>query len=110
MSNKIVVFITAASKAEAEKIATSLVAEKLVACVNIVGCVQSIFNWQGRVNNEPEVLMIAKTIKGNFDKLAVRVKALHSYDVPEIIALPIVAGSSDYLNWIDEETKNDDSI
>lgn len=105
MTDKIVVFITAGSKAEAEKIAGSLVAEKLVACVNIIEGVQSIFNWQGRVSKESEVLMIVKTSAENFDKLAEQVKALHSYDIPEIIALPIISGSTDYLDWIEEETQ-----
>lgn len=101
----IVVFVTTSSAEEAQKIARILVDEKLFACVNIVSPIQSIFHWHGELSDECEVLLVAKT-KGNlFNDIVKRVKQLHSYTVPEVIAIPIVAGSQDYLNWISEETK-----
>ena len=96
-----VVFITAANEEEAAGIATALVAEGLAKCVNIVKDIRSIYFWQGKVEDSPECLMIAKTQKAGFPALVERVKALHSYSVPEIIALPIVEGSGDYLKWHD---------
>lgn len=104
-SEEIVVFITSPNEDEAAMIASALVEEKLAACVNIIRNIRSIYTWQGKVEDDTEVLMIAKTQKSLFDSLKNRVKELHSYDVPEIIALPVVAGSKDYLNWIRESTK-----
>ena len=97
-----VVLITTKNNREAERIAQKLVEDKLVACVNIVAKIQSIFWWQGRVCNEQEALMILKTRKNCFKGLVQAVKSLHSYTVPEIIALPIVEGNADYLKWIDQ--------
>lgn len=105
MNEEIVIFITASSKEEAQKIGGNLVELKLAACANILSPIQSIFRWQGKVCDEPEVLMILKSVKSNLDIIIEKVKQLHSYDVPEIIALPIIAGSDEYLNWIKEETK-----
>jgi len=103
--NEIVIFITASGEDEAARIARALVGEKLAACVNIVKNVRSIYSWQGKVEDASEVLMIAKTRKDLFDAVSVRVKELHSYDVPEIIALPIIAGSPEYLKWLNESTE-----
>lgn len=100
----IVVYITAPGEEDAAKIARSLVEGKLVACVNIVRGLRSIYTWQGKIEDETEVLMICKTRKELFDPLQARVKALHSYTVPEIIALPVVAGSADYLAWLHDVT------
>ena len=102
----IVVFITASSVEEAQKVGSTLVEERLVACTNIISPVQSIFNWEGEVEDDREALLMAKTKGALFNDIVVRVKQLHSYSVPEIIAIPIVAGSQDYLNWISEETKD----
>ena len=101
----IVVFVTAASRAEAEQIGLFLVEEKLAACCNIVDPIFSIFSWQNKTCQENEVLLIIKSIKARFDKIISEVKMLHSYDTPEIIALQIIAGSEDYLNWIMSETQ-----
>ncbi len=98
----VVVLITTSSKDEAEKIASSLLKERLVACANIIGPVHSLFWWQGKIDTAQEHLILMKTRKDLFNKLSERVKALHSYQVPEIIAIPIVEGLKDYLNWIDE--------
>lgn len=100
----IVVLITTSSSEEAEKIGKALVEEHLAACVNFIGEVRSLFSWKGRIEDEQEALMLVKTKAALFPSLAQRVKELHSYTVPEIIALPIQAGSLDYLRWIDEVT------
>ncbi len=102
--DEIVVFITVSSEDEAAKIAKALVENKLAGCVNIIKNIRSIYSWQGKIEDEPEVLMIAKTQKHLFDSLMKRVKELHSYTVPEIIALPIIEGSKDYLKWLKEVT------
>jgi periplasmic divalent cation tolerance protein len=105
ISEEIVVFITASREDEAARIARALVESRLAACVNIVKSVRSIYRWQGNIEDDAEVLMIVKTQKNLFDRLAKKVKDLHNYDVPEIIALPIVAGSEEYLRWLKESTE-----
>ena len=101
----LLISITTNSWAEAEKIAETLVQERLAACVNIVPAITSIYRWQGEVHRDSEVLLISKSRPELFESLAARVKELHSYQVPEIIALPIVAGSKAYLHWIDESVQ-----
>jgi periplasmic divalent cation tolerance protein len=100
----VVVLMTAATRAEAERIATALVEERLAACVNLVAPIRSIYRWQGRVERAGEVLMIGKTRRALVARLAARVRDLHGYDVPEVVALPVVAGSRPYLAWVDAET------
>jgi len=100
----ITVFITAPNEEEASKISRTIVEERLAACVNIIRSVRSIYRWQGRVEDESEVLMVVKTKRTLFDRLQKRVKELHSYEVPEIIGLPVVEGSKDYLDWLGQET------
>ena len=101
----IVVFITTGSEEEAGRIGKALVEERLTACANIVPRIRSIFHWEGKVCDEAEVLLILKSKESLFQQIKDRVLELHSYDVPEIIALSIHSGSKDYLNWIDEVTK-----
>jgi periplasmic divalent cation tolerance protein len=107
-SDAIVVYVTAGSADEAATLARALVAERLAACVNRLP-VESVYQWQGQVEEAAEVLLIVKTRRSLLDALAARVQALHSYDVPEIIALPIVAGSPPYLQWIAAETRDSNS-
>jgi periplasmic divalent cation tolerance protein len=95
-----VVFVTAASEQQAEAIANALVTERLAACVNVVSPIRSIYRWEGKVQSDLEHLMIIKTRVKLVAKVEERVKQLHSYEVPEIIALPIVAGARSYLDWI----------
>jgi periplasmic divalent cation tolerance protein len=104
MTDYIVVFVTAPED-EAVDLAKTLVEERLVACVNIVPGLRSIYWWQGKVEDEPEVLCIMKTRSNLFESLRDRVRELHSYEVEEIVALPIVAGNPPYLDWIKENTK-----
>jgi len=100
----IVVLITASNEEEAAKIARALVDSGLAGCVNIVRGVRSIYRWKGMIEDEAEVLMIAKTTKDKFGALSTRVKEMHSYTVPEIIAFPIVEGSREYLDWLRDAT------
>ena len=100
MINYIIIFVTAKDVKQAQKIADGLLKDKLVACANVVAGVKSLFWWQGKVDTAKEALLILKTKKSLFKKVAAKVKALHSYETPEIIALPIVGGSGDYLKWI----------
>jgi len=104
MAKHLVVLITTGSPEEARKIAHALVEERLAACVNVVSPVHSLYRWQGQVQTDQETLLIVKTTEARMEVLAQRVKQLHSYQVPEIIALPVVAGAGDYLRWIDEQT------
>ncbi len=101
----IVVFITASSEEEAARIAHVLVEVRLAACVNIVKGVRSIYRWQGKIEDEAEVLMIAKTRGELFEALSEKIGELHSYTVPEIIAFTIVSGSRKYLEWLREATE-----
>jgi len=98
------VYIVAADRDEAGRIAEALVAEGLAACVNLLGAVESIYRWKGTVERAHEVALIAKTRRALFDRLSARVRALHSYDTPAIVAWPIVAGDAAYLDWIAETT------
>ncbi len=101
----IVVLITASSADEAAKIAAALVNEHLAACVNIVPEVNSVFFWEGKARDAREALLICKSRLPIIEKLIKRVKELHSYTVPEIIALPMVAGLQEYLAWVKETVK-----
>jgi periplasmic divalent cation tolerance protein len=104
-TDEVIILITASSGDEAVKIATALVNEHLAACVNILPEVRSLFFWEGRTQDACEVLLICKGRLPLVEKLIIRVKALHSYTVPEIIAIPIVAGSREYLDWVRETVK-----
>jgi periplasmic divalent cation tolerance protein len=101
MTDKIVVLVTCGSKNEARKIAKALVERRLAACVQEVGVpVRSTYRWRGRVESANEVLLLIKTSRGRLSAVSALVKKLHSYDVPEIIALNIADGSREYLDWI----------
>jgi len=102
MTDSIVILVTAGSEAEAEAIAKALVEERLAACVNILSPIRSIYRWQGKVADDREWLLAIKTQAERFAAVETKVKALHSYQVPEIIALPIVAGAEGYLRWLRE--------
>ena len=103
MSERLVVLMTAGSQEEADRIANTLVAEMLAACVNVLPGVTSNYRWEGKVQQDQEWLLVAKSTREVLDDLVRRVQALHSYDLPEIIALPVVGGSEGYLRWIDGE-------
>lgn len=102
MSDYLVVLVTANSEAQARQIARELLEKKLIACANLVP-VRSMFVWQGQIQEEAEVLMIIKTTNASFKaQLEAEIKRLHNYEVPEIIGMPIVIGSAEYLKWIGE--------
>jgi periplasmic divalent cation tolerance protein len=94
--------MTAGNKQEAAKIVHTLLEEKLIACGNIIENVSSMFWWQNKIEEEKEVLVVMKSQQSLFKQLSKRIEELHSYDVPEILALPIVDGSQAYLNWMKE--------
>jgi len=99
----IVVLVTAGSSAEGERLARALVEERLAACVNRIPSVQSVYRWEGKVEESTEELLVIKTRADLLPALEKRVSELHSYAVPEVIALPIVSGSEAYLKWLDEQ-------
>jgi periplasmic divalent cation tolerance protein len=101
----LVVFITTSSYEEARKIADTLVDRNKAACVNIVPNVNSLFRWKGKIEEAEESLMVVKTRAELFPDVVSLVKSIHSYEVPEIIALPIVEGNPDYLEWLKKETR-----
>ena len=100
MSDAIVVFLTASNGEEATRLADMLVGSRLAACVQILPAMESVYRWQGKIERQSEVLLIAKTTRDKFDDLEREVRALHSYETPEIIALPIIAGSTAYIDWL----------
>jgi len=104
-TGKIVVFVTTGTEAEAHKIAELLLGKRKAACVNIVPGVDSSFWWQGKLDSARESLLIIKTRASLLSEIIELVKSVHSYEVPDIIALPIIGGNEDYLKWIDDEVK-----
>ena len=104
MTDKVVVLVTCASAAEARRIARTVVDARLAACASILpGAVTSVYRWKGKVETAKERLLLIKTSRRMLKQLQAAVVRLHSYDVPEFIALPIAAGSADYLGWIEED-------
>ncbi|NJR50185.1 MAG: divalent-cation tolerance protein CutA [Leptolyngbyaceae cyanobacterium CSU_1_3] len=101
-----VVLVTTTSRQEAETIAQVLVQEKLAACATLLP-VESVYRWQGAVHQGQEWQLLIKTERSRFLELAAKIQAIHSYEVPEIIALPILAGSQSYLQWISEQVHGD---
>ena len=99
-----IIYSTTSDIEEARKIGRILVEEKLVACVNIFPKVESIYHWKGNVEEDNECVLLAKTTVKNIDKTIQKIKELHSYDVPDIIAIPIIQGFKKYLEWIKDET------
>jgi periplasmic divalent cation tolerance protein len=107
MDEFLVVYVTVGSPEEGERLAHALVEERLAACVNRVGPVRSVYRWQGQIEQNDEELLIIKTKRALFERLKTRVQELHSYSVPEIIALPILEGSEPYLKWLKEQLPDD---
>jgi periplasmic divalent cation tolerance protein len=99
----IVVLVTAGSSGEGERLAHALIDERLAACVNRITGVQSVYRWQGKVEQSAEEMLVIKTRADRFAALEKRVRELHSYSVPEVIALPIMNGSEAYLKWLGEQ-------
>lgn len=105
MTDKILVLTTASSKEEARRIGRELVERLLAACVNIVPQVDTIYRWEGEIEEAEEWLLIIKTTRGAFERVRDAINEMHSYDVPECISLPIESGALAYLNWLGESVK-----
>ncbi|OGQ84681.1 MAG: hypothetical protein A3F90_12180 [Deltaproteobacteria bacterium RIFCSPLOWO2_12_FULL_60_19] len=108
MTEFVVVLVTVGSSKEGERLARALVEEQLAACVNRIKGIQSIYRWQGQVEQSEEELLVIKSRRDLFECVKKRVQELHSYSVPEIIALPIVDGNENYLRWLEEELTRKD--
>jgi len=103
VTDKLVFLVTCGSQKEAQRLARALVEARLAACVNLITApVESVYRWKGRVECAKEFLLLIKTTRGRSEELRREIERLHSYDTPEIIALPVYTGSRDYLDWIDE--------
>ena len=104
MDEKIVIMITTGSEEEAVQIARGLLEERLIACANIIGQIRSLYHWKNEICDDKEVLLFCKSRRNLFSPIADKVKTLHSYEVPEIIALPLIEGYPPYFQWLEEET------
>jgi periplasmic divalent cation tolerance protein len=104
MKEKILVMITAGSQEEGAKIAEALLEGHLIACANLIGGIRSLFRWKGEICDERETLILCKTERRLFPRLSETVKSIHSYEVPEIIALSLVEGWGPYLEWVEQQT------
>ena len=105
-ADPIIVFMTAPNGEEATRLADLLIGAHLAACVQILPEMESVYRWEGKIERQSEILILAKTSAGKFADLEREVRALHSYETPEIVAVPIVAGSTPYLEWLSESLKS----
>src|SRR3982751_3828533 len=105
----IAVLITAADYDEASRIAEMLVTRQLAACVQILPHMESVYRWEGKIERQSEILLLVKTVNSRFGELQQAVRAIHSYQTPEIVALPIVQGSDDYLTWLTDAVRTSDN-
>jgi periplasmic divalent cation tolerance protein len=110
MTDKIVVLSTCASAEEAQRVARPLVEKRLAACVNLITGVRSVYRWKDAIEEEEEVLLVIKTSRALLDELRGEIERLHSYEVPEVIALPVVDGSERYLAWMNRELAHKPSL
>jgi periplasmic divalent cation tolerance protein len=101
----VAIYFTTRDIYEARKIAKILVKEKLAACVNIIPKIESVFSWEGKIEEDSECVIIAKTTEKNSEEAVQKVKQIHSYDVPDIMVIPVVGGLNEYLTYVEEETK-----
>lgn len=104
-NNFIIILVTCASKKEARLIVDALIAKRLIACANIISGVESLFRWKGKVKKAREILLVLKTEETKFRGTESAIKLIHSYDLPEIIAVPVVAGNNHYLKWVSDSLK-----
>jgi periplasmic divalent cation tolerance protein len=105
MSDKLIVLTTAGSETEARKMAQTLVEGRLAACVNIIPRIQSVYRWEGKVEETEECLLLIKTVKAREDQVRTAIRELHTYDLPECIAIPIESGSAEYLKWLSDSVE-----
>jgi periplasmic divalent cation tolerance protein len=105
VTDKVVIFVTAASRSECKKIARHLVETRLAACVNISQPIESVYRWEGQISDEREFLLTIKSTRELFPEIKTEISKMHSYHTPEIICLPIIDGSRNYLQWISDSVK-----
>ena len=105
MTDKIIVFSTCSTPEEAAKIARKLIEERLAACVNVTPAIRSFYRWKGAIEQADECLLVIKSSRDLFDRLRMELEKAHTYEVPEVVAVAVVDGSPNYLNWIDGELK-----
>jgi periplasmic divalent cation tolerance protein len=105
VTDKVVVLVTTASRDEGKKIARHLVESRLAACVNITQSIESVYRWEGKMAEEVEFLLIIKSVRELFPEIRAEISRLHSYQTPEIICLPVVEGSRNYLQWISDSVR-----
>jgi periplasmic divalent cation tolerance protein len=110
MTEKIIVLSNCGSKDEALQVARTLVEARLAACVNVVPNIHSVYRWKGEVVEEEEWMLIIKSSRPLLERLEAHIRKVHSYDVPEVLAIPVVDGSSDYLGWLDRELIGSDTL
>ena len=99
----VMLYITAANADDAARIGRTLVEERLCACANVIAPVRSFYRWEGRVQDDQEAVLIAKTIAGKVEAATARIKALHAYEVPCVVAFPVDGGNTDFLDWVARE-------
>lgn len=105
MSDVLVVLVTVPSRDDGERLAGALIGESLAACVNIVGPIRSVYRWQGEVTRDDEHLLLIKTTRPGYPALETRVRALHTYENPEVIALPVERGAAAYVEWVGRQVR-----
>ena len=105
VTDKVVIFVTAATRLEGKKIARHLVENKLAACVNISQPMESVYRWEGKIAAEREFLLIIKSTRELFPEIKAEISTIHSYHTPEIISLPVIDGSRNYLQWVSDSVK-----
>ena len=105
MTDKVIVYTTCGNITEAEAIARDLIDHRLAACVNVIPGLLSYYRWEGKVENDAELLLMIKTAREHVDDVRRTLEALHSYDLPEMVVVPIIAGSPDYMEWMDQEMR-----
>jgi periplasmic divalent cation tolerance protein len=103
MTDALIVFSTCADETEALRLANTLVEARLAACVNVLPAIQSVYRWQGAIENAREILLVVKTTRQRFEAVRDLISAVHSYEIPEIIAVPVAAGSEKYLAWLTDQ-------
>lgn len=108
MTDKIIVLTTCENSQDAQTIAETLVEKRLAACVNILPGLKSVYRWQGKVEKAGELLLLIKTRRGLFEQLSAELARIHPYEVPEVIALPLIDGAPAYLGWLEKELKSDE--
>jgi len=105
MTDKIIVLSTCATEEEAEKLARALLEERLAACVSVISTMRSFYHWKGAIESAPECLLVIKSSRELFEPLCAALQKLHSFEVPELLALPVVAGGVNYLNWLESNVR-----